>query len=730
MYFVYFVVKNSLIMKPLTATDPETKSPDLAAENLAKLRALFPELVTEGKDGVAVNLDVLKALVGDKTVTDGEEKYGLNWHGKRRARQLALTPSTGTLRPCPEDSVDWDTTQNLMIEGDNLEVLKLLQKSYAGKVKLIYIDPPYNTGKDFVYPDNFKDNIKNYLELTGQTGEGGRKLSSNTEASGRFHTDWLNMMYPRLKLARNLLREDGVIFVSLDDGEVAHLRTILDEVFGPENFVANVIWEKKFAPQNDEKYFSERHDFVVVFAKHKEAWKRNLLPRGEEALARYKNPDNDPRGTWASSDLLRIEHRDNCVYSISGPAGTKWTPELGTSWRHPEAEMLELISSGQVWFGADGTSKPRRKRYLSEVSDGVVPETMWFHKDCGHNQEATQEVKALFNDVGIPFSNPKPTRLLRQVLAVGTASNANDIILDFFAGSGTTGHAAYAQNVSEGGNRRYVMVQLPEPLDPDQKEQKFAAECCDKLKKPRNIAELTKERLRRAGKKIREEWEAKQRAHEATKARREEEKTGNLFVESENLRGFVPSCETPPDLGFRVFKLASSNIRAWEPDRDKLAETLEASVEHLKTDRTEQDILFELLLKLGLDLTVAMESRIFNHETHETHEKGKKGNDTGTEASESFRVFSVFRGSPSESPRGSHTVHSIGAGTLLVCLSPSIPQADVEPLALGLVGWHKELKPAGETTVVFRDSAFADDVAKTNLTAILHQHGLETVRSL
>jgi adenine-specific DNA-methyltransferase len=238
-------------MQKLTAADPETQSPDLAKENLAALRALFPELVTEGVNGVSVNLDVLKQLVGDRTVTDAEEKYGLNWHGKRKARQLALTPSTGTLRPCPEDSVDWDTTQNLMIEGDNLEVLKLLQKSYAGKVKIIYIDPPYNTGKDFVYPDNFQDNIKNYLELTGQTGEGGRKLSSNTEASGRFHTDWLNMMYPRLKLARNLLREDGVIFVSIDDGELDSLRALFDEVFGEENFVVQIIWRKRSTPPKE-----------------------------------------------------------------------------------------------------------------------------------------------------------------------------------------------------------------------------------------------------------------------------------------------------------------------------------------------------------------------------------------------------------------------------------------------------------------------------------------------
>lgn len=641
-------------MRRIEATSPEAQSADIVAGNIAKLKALFPELLTEGASGMEVNFDVLSQLVG-KVATDADEKYGLNWHGKRRARQLALTPSTGTLRPCVDDSVDWDTTQNLMVEGDNLEVLKLLQKSYASKIKLIYIDPPYNTGKDFVYPDNFQNNIKNYLELTGQV-DGGKKISSNTETSGRFHTDWLNMMYPRLKLARNLLREDGAIFVSLDDGEVAHLRAILDEIFGAENFVANVIWEKKFAPQNDEKYFSERHDFVVVFAKNKESWNRNLLPRGDEALARYKNPDNDPRGPWASSDFLRIEHRDNCVYTIISPVGgVAWTPEPGTSWRHPEEEMLELIRTGQVWFGVDGTSKPRRKRYLSEVSDGVVPETMWFHKECGHNQEATQETKALFSDAGVPFSNPKPTRLIHRMLAIGTSVKEGDIVLDFFAGSGTTSHAVMAQNARDGGNRRCILVQLPEALDPGVKEQKFASDCCDQLGKPRTIAELTKERLRRAAAKV---------------------KSDNPMFAG--------------DTGFRVFKLDNSNIRAWNPDRDNLEKTLLDHEEHILPGRTEADIVYELLLKLGLDLCVPMESRSI---------AGK-------------------------------TVGSIGGGVLMTCLADKITRESVEQLAQGIVAWHKELAPAGDTTCIFRDSAFADDVAKTNLAVILEQYGIQNVRSL
>ena len=630
-------------MQKFTAADSETKSPDIKAENLAALRALFPELVTEGLDGVAVNLDVLKQLVGDQTVTDAEEKYGLNWHGKRRARQLALTPSTGTLRPCPEDSVDWDTTQNLMIEGDNLEVLKLLQKSYAGKVKLIYIDPPYNTGKDFVYPDNFQDNIKNYLELTGQTGEGGKKLSSNTEASGRFHTDWLNMIYPRLKLAKTLLREDGVMFISIDDGEVANLKIVCSDIFGEENFIACIVWQKTYSPANDKKGVDAMHDFVLVYQKS-EAFAVNLLPRTAKQDDAYSNPDDDPRGVWKAVDATRAEHRDYAYFPIVTPSGREVFPAQGRSWVFTKEDLPGLIADNRLWFGKDGASKPSKKLFLFEVKQGVVPTTWWGHEDAGHNDEAKKELKALLTE-GLPFQTPKPTRLIQRAAMLATLKEGNHIILDFFAGSGTTGHAVVNLNKNDGGNRRYVLVQLPEPTED---------------KRYPTIAEITKERLRRAGKKIREE--------------------NPLFT---------------GDLGFRVFKLASSNIRAWEPDRDKLAETLEASIEHLKTDRTEQDILFELLLKLGLDLCVPIETK------------------------------KVAGGA-----KQAHVIHSIGGGSLLVCLSPAIPQADVEPLALGLVAWHKTLKPAGETTVVFRDSAFADDVAKTNLTAILHQHGLETVRSL
>ena len=643
-------------MQKLTANDPETKSPDTVVENVSRLRALFPELVTEGPDGVAVNLDVLKQLVGDRTVTDAEEKYGLNWHGKRRARQLALTPSTGTLRPCPEDSVDWDTTQNFMIEGDNLEVLKLLQKSYAGKIKLIYIDPPYNTGKDFVYPDNFQDSIRNYLELTKQT-EGGRKASSNTEANGRFHTDWLSMIYPRLKLARSLLRNDGAIFISIDDSEVGNLRAVCDEVFGQENFIVPIIWQKRITPEN-RRAFSFEHDYILCYARSGEAFveSRHLLPLTDEARARYKNPDRDHRGDWQSIPAIaQAGHGTKSqFYKLHTPDGRLLDPPPGCCWRYTEDRMKEEVADNRIWFGADGTGVPRIKRFLGDAKQGLTPSTMWSAKDVGANEHAKKQLSQLF-DGDVVFDSPKPVGLVDHMLSICTDNDHVDVVLDFFAGSGTTAHAVVARNAADGGNRRFVLVQLPEPLDPEAKEQKTAADYCDKLNKSRTIAELTKERLRRAAKKV---------------------------------------CEDNPlfagDLGFRVFKLDSSNIQTWDPDRADLAASLEAHAKNLKEDRTEQDILFELLLKLGLDLCVPIVQRTI---------AGK-------------------------------AIHSIGGGVLLVCLADSIMQAEAEPLALGVVAWHKEQAPVGESIVVFRDSAFTDDVAKTNLAAIIQQHGLETVRSL
>ncbi|MEI7451461.1 MAG: site-specific DNA-methyltransferase [Desulfomonile sp.] len=624
----------------------EMKPFDRGVINIDKIKTLFPEALTEGK----IDFDVLKQVLGG-AVDEREEKYGLNWYGKRHARQLALMPSTGTIRPCPEDSVEWDNTQNLMIEGDNLEVLKLLQKSYAGKVKLIYIDPPYNTGKEFVYPDNFQDNIKNYLEITRQVDSAGHKFSSNTEASGRFHTDWLNMMYPRLKLARNLLNPQGFIVISIDDNEVGNLRLTCDEVFGEENFIANVVWQKKYTRANDAKFFSDNHDHLLVYAKDASVCTMGRIDRGEEQISAYSNPDNHPKGIWKATPLHARSGTNTRPYTFAN--GIIWAPPTGTYRRFTDETMKIYEAGNEIWFGVDGKQVPSRKSFLGEMDDGMVPVTLWDYKFAGHNHEANNELKAL--GLGGTFTSPKPTRLISRMLQLFTSKDTKDLVVDFFAGSATTGQAVMAQNASDLGNRRFALVQLPESLDPDDKDQKIASGLCDKLGKPRNIAELTKERLRRAGKKIREE--------------------NPMFA---------------GDTGFRVFKLDTTNIQAWDPDRENLPQTLLNSVEHLKAGRTESDVLYELLLKLGLDLCVPMEQKTI---------AGK-------------------------------TVNSIGAGTLIVCLAPQISREEVETLALGIVEWHKNLAPAGEKTVVFRDSAFADDVAKTNLTAILQQHGLENVRSL
>ena len=626
------------VITPIAADDPLAQSADPVASNIAQLKALFPELVTEGKDGIAVNVDVLRQLVGDKTVADADEKYGLNWHGKRRARQLALTPSTGTLRPCPDESVDWDTTQNLMIEGDNLEVLKLLQKSYAGKVKLIYIDPPYNTGKDFVYPDNFQDSIKNYLELTGQV-EGGAKISSNTEASGRFHTDWLNMMYPRLKLAKNLLRDDGALFVSIDGNEVANLLEVMNDVFGEENLVVCAVWEKRVSPANDAKWFSSDHDFIVIYAKNKDAWRPNKLARNEEQLSNYKNPDNDPRGPWNSATYTCNKSKDerpNLYYPIRNPhTGEDVWPKETAVWKYGPDVTAHQQADGRLYWGADGkASFPRAKLFLSEM-DNVVPRSVWSYEDVGHTQEATTELKLLFGGEQV-FDSPKPVRLMKRVLELGV--NSNDIVLDFFAGSGTTGHACYSRG-AEGAPTRFILVQLPEAIESSSFD---------------DIADITEERLRRAGAKV---------------------KADNAMFAG--------------DIGFRVYKLDQSNIRAWQPSGN-LEKDLVDNVEHILPDRSETDVLTELLLKLGLDLCVPIEKKTI---------AGKN-------------------------------VHSIGGGVLLACLDPKIPEADVEPLALGIAEWHKALAPAGDSNCVFRDSAFANDVAKTNLAAILDQYGISQVRSL
>ncbi len=360
--------------------------PAATEENVARLKDMFPEAFGDGE----IDFEVLRQLLGVGGGA-GDERYGLIWHGKREARRVALTPSAGTLRPCPEDSVDWDRTRNLLIEGDNLEVLKLLQKSYAGKVKLIYIDPPYNTGKDFVYRDDFRDSIGRYLELTGQGG--GRKLASNAEYSGRFHTNWLNMMYPRLKLVRTFLRDDGAMFVSIDDGEAGNLRHICDEIFGEENFVANVVWQKKYTRANDARWFSDNHDHILVYARRKDALWLHGQPRNEAQLKSYSNPDGHPKGPWKATPLHAKSGRNTKPFTFGN--GLTWVPPAGTYRRFNDESMRRMDEMDEIWFGVDGRQVPQRKTFLSEVKQGVTPTTLWTHQEAGHNHEANNDLKAL-----------------------------------------------------------------------------------------------------------------------------------------------------------------------------------------------------------------------------------------------------------------------------------------------------------------------------------------------
>ncbi|MBA2658625.1 MAG: site-specific DNA-methyltransferase [Nitrosospira sp.] len=620
-------------MQKLTAQDAEAKSTDFKAENIAQLKALFPELLTENAKGVAINVDVLKQLVGDVTVTDTEEKYGLSWHGKRRARQIALSPSTGTLRPFPEESLDWDTTQNLMIEGDNLEVLKLLQKSYAGEVKLIYIDPPYNTGKDFVYPDNFQDNIKNYLELTGQV-ENGRKISSNTEASGRFHTDWLNMMYPRLKLARNLLGHNGALLVSIGDMEIVNLLPLMNDIFGEENQIGIFTWKSRAKPTNagDAKLRTQRvAEYIVAYGR--KPGDELLLNVVSSKTRTYPHQDTD--GKYRTTTILTSNRgmfrRETMRFEAGG-----YKPDEDSRWKAGKTVIEDLIIRNRIVFNDHGV--PMEKKYEIEEKDPLYPIYSFLDPDlCGTAENGKNDLNALVgNQHGL--DTVKPVQLLKYLIA--TFSNQHDIVMDFFAGSGTTGHAVGELNSDESASRKFILVQFPERMDNGT----FST-----------ISELTKERLRRAAKKIRDD--------------------NPVFS---------------GDTGFRVFKLDTSNIRAWNPNRDNLAQSLLDNEEHIMPGRTESDMVYELLLKLGLDLCVPIEARSI---------AGK-------------------------------TVSAIGEGVLMTCLAEKITPDDVEALAQGIVTWRKELAPAGDTTCVFRDSAFENDIAKSNLAAILEQYGIANVRSL
>lgn len=668
---------------PITAADPEAKSADLFAENLSALKALFPQAFTEG----GIDFEVLRDLLGD-VVDDGEERYGLNWSGKRQARRLALTPSLGTLRPAVADSVDWDTTKNLMIEGDNLEVLKLLQKSYAGQVKMIYIDPPYNTGNDFVYPDDYSENLENYLKRTGQKDSEGVRNTSNAESGGRYHTDWLNMMLPRLELAKRLMRDDGLVVVSIDDAEISSLNMIMNDVFGEENKVACLVWDKN--RKNDARLFSVGHEYMLVFAKSlsylkemKVRWreKRPGLDEARELFASlvekhgedwtavrkefsafYRGIEkDDPRKSIGRFTKVekRGPYRDDGDISWPGGGGPKYevlhpktkqpvkVPAGG--WVYPTSEgFWGAHDAGFVVFGEDETTLPRQRRFLFE-GDGQVMISVNF----SYAQTATMDFVELMGSR--VFENPKNWSDIARLASYFDTKDS--IVLDFFAGSGTTGHAVMAQNATDGGGRRFILVQLPELLDPANKDQKIAVDFCDSLGKPRTIAELTKERLRRAA----------------------------IKVKTENP-------ETEFDGGFRAYKLATSNLKAWAPGTGTLQSDIENAIDNLTPGRTEEDLMVELLLKQGIDLTEAVVTRDI----------------------------------------GGRRVHAFGGGVLVVCLA-DIATADAQSLADGIATWIEELNPATATTFFFKDSGFEDNQAKANLAAILSQRlgeRLLKVRSL
>lgn len=657
----------------ITRDDEAAGSGNMVAGNVARLKALFPEIVTDGK----VDFDVLRDLLGD-AVEEGDERYGLNWKGKRKARAFALTPSLGTLLPAPEDSVDWDATQNLVIEGDNLEVLKLLRRSYAGKTDLIYIDPPYNTGNDFVYPDDYSNSLGKYLQLTGQLGSEGERLTTNREDGGRFHTDWLNMIYPRLVLSKELLRPTGAIFVSCDETEQANLRALMDEIFGSENFIGDMVWSG--GRKNDSTLISVSHEYIVVYASSITAFKNEKVrwrtrKKGIDdiyaAFAKFRaeTPDDlnaiekslrswfadlsdshpakahkhyrnvDDRGIFFAADIS-WPGGGGPKYEVLHPITGKAVKTPSRGWITPDPEkMATWIADDRVKFGEDESKVPTLKSYLRD-QEFQAPYSV-FYQD---GRAATKRLRSLMDaDV---FQFPKDEGVIAEIIEMATPKGGT--VIDFFAGSGTTGHAVMLQTAVDGNDRRYILVQLPEPMSESNAAQRSAVEYLDALERPLNIAELTKERLRRAGAKIREE-------HPDAKG----------------------------DTGFRVYKLATSNLKPWQPDAEDLEASILDAVDNVLPGRTEEDLLVELLLKTGIDLTLPEEKRTI----------------------------------------AGQTVHALGGGTLMVCLG-NIGADDAEALGQGMADWVDELDPV-QTTVYFKDTGLGADgnraATKANLAAILRQ---------
>ena len=552
-----------------------------ADENYKKLAELFPNAVTETIDPTtgevvrAIDKDVLMQEINTKVVEGNEERYQFTWPDKKKSVLLANAPINKTLRPCREESVDFDHTENLYIEGDNLEVLKLLQETYLGKIKMIYIDPPYNTGNDFVYEDDFAQSTEEYLDNSGQFDEEGNRLVKNLDSNGRFHTDWLNMLYPRLKLSKDLLSDDGVIFISIDDNEQENLKKCCDEVFGSQNFVAQLVWERAFSPKNDARFVSNSHDYVLMYAKIIDKFVIGRLPRTEEANARYKNPDNDPRGPWMSSDISVKTYNQACDYPITAPSGRVIEPPAGRCWSLSKKAFLERLQDNRIWFGPEGNGVPRIKRFLSDLKyTGMAPTSIMFYKEVGHSQEGAQEVSKLLD--GGFFNGPKPQRLIQRLITLANLKD-DSIIVDFFSGSASTAHAVMQLNAEDGGKRKFIMVQLPEKTDEKSEAYKAGYQ---------NICEIGKERIRRAARKIAEE---------------------------------NPKAQF--DGGFRVLKCDNSNMKDVYYQSSEYEPSLFSSLEdNIKEDRTPEDLLFQVMLDLGVLLSGKIEEttiagkKIFNVE--------------------------------------------------------------------------------------------------------------------
>ena len=572
---------------------------DITDENIEKIGALFPNCLTEAKDEQgrlrkAIDFDKLRQELSHEVVEGADERYRFDWPEKRKATLLANTPTKMTLRPCRAESVNFDTTQNLYIEGDNLEVLKLLRENYYKQVKMIYIDPPYNTGKDsFVYDDDFRKSAEEFSDESDATDEDGNKmfdLRQNNESNGRFHTDWLNMMYPRLKVAKDLLRDDGIIFISIDDNEVTNLRRVCDEMFGEGNFITEIAWQCLDTVKNDARYFSDNHEYVLVYGRDKEKLVIQGVKKGERQRNYYKNYDNDSRGDYLLTPLHAKSGTENGVYSFTFSNGQTWTPPQGTYPRYSQETLRKLDLDHRIYLDPRGVKTPQKKTFLSEVGDRMPPVSFWSYEDFGSTRQSNKEVADLMGK-GM-FQNPKPTKTISILLDL-IADSKESIVLDFFSGSATTAHAVMKLNAEDGGKRKFIMVQLPEPCD----EKSEAAKAGYK-----NICEIGKERIRRAGKKILEEVAAKN-AEIAKKDEQGELELGNPVNPVNPVENKIP------DVGFRVLKLDSSNMKdvyynPKEFEEEFVFHDSDASLaENIKTDRMGEDLLFDTMLRLGIPLS-------------------------------------------------------------------------------------------------------------------------------